>query len=96
VYYMSGRGVLSDDEIKADIMYRLLRRDCWGARYLPIDTLVNWLSRKVRRDGQRVRRILRELVNDGYLLVHKRGTTVSLNPARSREIEEYVRKVMRF
>jgi len=90
---MSDRRLLSDDEIKADIMYRLLRRDCWGARYLPIDTLVHWLSKKVRRDGQRVRRILRELVNDGYLLHHKRGTTVSLNPARSREIEEFVKRI---
>jgi hypothetical protein len=85
--------MLSDDQVKADIMYRLLRRDCWGARYLPIDTLVNWLGKKVRRDGHRVRRILRELVNDGHLLVHKRGTTVSLNPARSREIEEFIKRI---
>jgi len=37
---------LSDAEIKADIMNKLMRRNCWGAKYLPLDTLVNWLAKK--------------------------------------------------
>lgn len=45
---MSSRVPLSDEEIKADIMYKLLRKHCWGAKYLPIDTLVNWLSKMIR------------------------------------------------
>jgi len=55
--------------------------------------VVNWLGRKVRRDGRRVRICVRGLVGEGYILVHKRGTTVSLNPARSREIEELRKRV---
>lgn len=91
---MSKRASPSDEEIKADIMYRLLRKHCWGARYLPTDTLVNWISKKIKRDGRRVRRVLRELVHDGYLLLHKRGTTVSLNPAKSREITEFIERIV--
>lgn len=93
MYPMSRRAPPSDEEIKADIMYRLLRKHCWGAKYLPIDTLVRWLSKKIKRNGRRVRRLLRELVHDGYLLLHKRGTTVSLNPARSKESIEFIERI---
>jgi predicted transcriptional regulator len=85
---------MTDDEIKADLMNRLLRKDCWGAKYLPVDTLLNWLAGKVKRDGKRVRTLIRELVNQGCLLLHKGGRTVSLNPALSKEIVEYVERVI--
>jgi hypothetical protein len=84
----------TDSEIKADIMNRLMRRNCWGAKYLPLDTLVNWLAKRVKKDGKRIRKIVRELVNDGCLLLHKGGRTISLNPARSKEIVEYVERVI--
>lgn len=85
---------LTDEKIKADIMNKLLRKNCWGARYLPVDTLVNWLAKRVKRNGKRVRRLIRTLVNDGYLLLHKRGRTVSLNPIVSREIIEYTERII--
>ena len=84
----------TDSEITADIMNRLMRRNCWGAKYLPLDTLVNWLSRRVKKNGKRIKKIVRELVNDGYLLLHKGGRTISLNPAMSKEIIEYVERII--
>lgn len=86
----------SDEEIKADIMNRLLRRNCWSAKYLPIDTLVNWLARKVKPDGKKVRKLIKQLVNDGFLIVHKKGETVSLNSAKSEEIAEYIKRFLKF
>lgn len=83
---------LSDDRIKAIILGKLKNRGCWGARYAPLDTLVRWLSRKVKRNGKRIRKAVRQLVNERYLLIHKGGATVSLNPARSREIIEFIQK----
>jgi len=85
---------LTDAEIKADIMNKLLRKNCWGAKYLPLDSLVNWFAKRVKRDGKRVRRIIRALVNNGYLLLHKRGETVSLNPMMSKEIVEYIERII--
>jgi len=82
---------LSDEEIKAIILGKLRNRGCWGARYMPLDTLVRWLSRKIKRNGKRVQRTMRQLVNDGFILLHKRGETVSLNPERSREISEFIK-----
>jgi hypothetical protein len=84
--------MLRDYEIKADIMNRLLRKHCWGARYFPLDTLVRWISKKIEGNGKRVQRLIRQLVNDGYLMLHKGGMTVSLNPARSKEILEFIRR----
>lgn len=83
---------LTDVDIKADIMNKLLRKNCWGGKYLPLDSLVNWLGKRVKRDGKRVRRLIRVLVNEGYLLLHKGGKTVSLNPIMSKEVIEYVEK----
>jgi len=88
------RAELTDEEIKADIMNKLLRKNCWGAKYLPLDSVVNWLAKRVKRNGKRVRRIVRELVNDGYLLLHKRGQTVSLNSTMSKEIVDYIERVI--
>ncbi|MEM3728706.1 MAG: hypothetical protein QXF75_05870 [Candidatus Bathyarchaeia archaeon] len=87
---------LSNEEIKADIMNRLLRRNCWGAKYLPVDTLVNWLAMKIKPDGKRVRMLIKQLVNEGFLILHKKGETVSLNSAKSEEIIEYIKKFLKF
>jgi len=85
----------TDEEIKADLMYRLLRKHCWGAKYLPLDTLINWISKQIRRNGKRLRKCVEELAEEGYIFFHKKGNTVSLNPARSREIAEYIKTVLK-
>ena len=78
---------MSVEEIKAEVCWRLRRRHCWGARYLPVDSLVDWLGRLVKKDGKRVQASVDELISEGLLLPHKKGRTVSLNPHRIREIE---------
>ncbi|MGB9703553.1 MAG: hypothetical protein ACP5HJ_03185 [Candidatus Micrarchaeia archaeon] len=83
---------LSDVEIKVEILNKLMRRGCWGAKYLPLDTLINWLSKKVKKDGKRIRKIIIKLVEEGYLLLHKNGKTISLNPNKNREIIDYIER----
>lgn len=87
---------LSDEEVKADIMNRLLRRNCWGSKYLPVDRLVNWMAGKVKPDGKRVRKLIRQLLNESFLILHKKGETVSLNSARSGEIIEFIKQTLKF
>jgi len=86
----------TDEEIKADIMNRLFRRNCWSAKYLPTDTLINWMARKVKLDGKRVKKLIKQLVNEGFLIPHKKGETVSLNSAKSEEIIEYIKRFLKF
>ena len=84
----------SDEEIKADIMYKLMRKGCWGAKYLPLESLVHWLSKKIKKNGKRIRKLIKELVREGYLLAHKGGKTISLNPSLGNEIIEYIERII--
>jgi len=93
VNFMPKRKV-TDTEIKADIMNKLLRKNCWGAKYLPIEALVSWIAKRIKKNGKRIRRNIKELVNNGYLLIHKGGRTISLNPTMSKEILEYIEKII--
>ncbi|MBI4258829.1 MAG: hypothetical protein HY619_07725 [Thaumarchaeota archaeon] len=79
---------LTDEDLKLAIVTFILKKGRWGAHDYPIDTMGNWIGKKVRRNGKRVRQTIKKLVNEGYLIVHKRGDTISLNPARSKEIME--------
>jgi glutamate-1-semialdehyde aminotransferase len=84
----------SDSELRALIMDWLVRHGRWGAYYFPFDTLVNNLSHVVRNDGKRIRKFVKELLKEGYLLAHKGREAISLNHARSREITEYVKRTI--
>ncbi len=81
---------LTEAQLRKEIMEFLVKKGRWGVHYYPLDTLVNFLGRKVKRDGKRVARTVKELAREGYLLFHKKGDTVSLNSARSKEIMDYV------
>ncbi|MBU1180551.1 hypothetical protein KJ885_06415 [Patescibacteria group bacterium] len=83
---------MSLDEIRAEVCWRLKRRNCWGARYMPVDTLVYWLGKLVKDDGKRVHVAIDELVKEGLLLGPKKRRTVSLNPHRVHEIEALLEK----
>ncbi|KPV63098.1 MAG: hypothetical protein AOA65_1492 [Candidatus Bathyarchaeota archaeon BA1] len=86
---------LTDAEVKATILSFLEKKGCWGAHYFPFDAIVKWLGRKVKRNGKRVRDCIEELAKEGYILFHKKGETISLNPARSRDIIEYIKSVLK-
>jgi len=88
--------LLSDEQVKAAILEFLVKKGRWGAHYFPIDTMVNWMSRKVERDGKRVRASLKELAKQGYIILHKRGGTASLNPALAPQIRERINRTPRF
>jgi hypothetical protein len=81
---------LSDDQIRADILNRLMRRKCWGGRYLPAQTLIGWIGRKIVRNGHKVRMAIRDLINAGLLISHKGGSTISLNPSRRVDIHAFI------
>jgi hypothetical protein len=82
---------LTDREIKLAILEFLVKKGRWGACYFPTQTLVKWFAKKVKRNGKRVMACLKLLIKDGYLLMHKKGRTISLNPSKSREIIELIR-----
>jgi hypothetical protein len=81
---------LTDRQVKLALLAFLVRKGRWGAHYFPVGTILNWFSRKIEQDGKRTRRLIDELVKEGYAFLHKRGGTISLNPARSKEILDLI------
>ena len=57
---------LADKEVKAIILDKLRKRGCWGGRYIPLNSLVHWLSKKVKKNGRRVRKAVKQLVNEVF------------------------------
>jgi len=53
------------------------------------------MSKRIRRNGKRIKRCVEELTNEGYIFIHKRGEAISLNPMRSKEISEYIKRVLK-
>jgi hypothetical protein len=53
------------------------------------------MSKQIRKDGKRIKRCVEELTKEGYVLLHKQGKAISLNPTRSRAIAEYIKKIMK-
>jgi len=47
--------MLTDEQVKAAILEFLVKKGRWGAHYFPVETLVNWLGKKVERNGKELR-----------------------------------------
>ena len=77
---------LTTEEIEVMILHKLARRGAWGEAYMPKDTLVNHMAKKVKRNGKRVQKVMEALVQDHLVLLHKGGKTISLNPSHKSEI----------
>lgn len=85
----------SDDELKALILNFIMRKGRWGEHYFPIDTMANWLGQVVKNDGKNVRKKVKDLSSEGYLLLHKGNSTASLNPQAKRQIMEYIDRYLK-
>ena len=44
----------TEDEIKIIVLDKLRKRGCWGRRYTPLDSLIRWLGKKIKRNGRRL------------------------------------------
>lgn len=84
-----------DAELKALILNFIMRKGRWGEHYFPIDTMANWLGQVVKNNGKNVKKKVKELANEGFLILHKGNTTASLNPRFKGEIMEYVERNLR-
>lgn len=80
----------SDEELKALILNFIMRKGRWGEHYFPIDTMSSWLGQVVKNNGKNVRKKVKDLAKNGYLILHKGNTTASLNPHAKRQIMEYI------
>ena len=88
--------MLSDDEVKASIMFKLHRRGNWGASHTSFDNLQKGFKDADlgKHGGKRAEKLAKELVRQGWILSHPTsyGLQVSLNPRNSGEIMAFMRR----
>ena len=83
---------LDEGEIRLAIIEFLVKKGRWGAHYFPLETIVNWFSKKIQKNGKVLRRCIKSLTKGGIILLHKKGNTISLNPAKAKEIRNLIKK----
>ncbi len=84
---------LSDEDIKATILYHLRRKRIIGAKHTPFDTLKMGFPSHLGKD---IKKIAEQLIKQGYLITKSTnyGLQVSLNKEKINEIEAFIKRVL--
>ena len=85
---------LSDEQIKADILNRLVNAGAFGSYHVPVDQVRNWIQNKIKRNGKTVTKCIEDLARSG-LLVKTARNTIYADHQRLDEIFEYIDKNLR-
>ena len=77
------------EKIKIHILRKLYRHGKIGESYTPIENLKHGLPQS-ERDMSVINGVVKELHNEGLVLLWKKNTTVSLNPMALDKIKEII------
>ena len=80
---------LTDDQIKADILNRLVNSNAFGAYHIPIDQMRSFIQNKIKRNGKKVVNCINELVRQGFIVKTSRNT-IYADHTRLDEIYDYI------
>ena len=85
--------------VKCLILNKLVRSNIWGGKHIPIDFIIKSLPEhiRIRPEGKRtISRTLKELSNEGWIVIAKKRTGkgydnhVSLNQEEVAEIQQFL------
>jgi len=81
-----GKKDLIDQQIEATVLDKLARKEMWGGTYRPVDSMIRWISNRLKHNGKRVKNIIDDICKRGLVLFKKSGNVISLNPEKKEEI----------
>lgn len=83
-----------EDKIKATILYHLRRKKVIGGVHTPFDAVTKGFPSHLGRD---IKKIAEELIRKGFILkkIANYGLHIRLNKDKLREIEEFIKKILR-
>ena len=88
--------MLSDDQIKAIILFKLHKRGNWGASHTAFDNIQKGFKDEDlgKHGAKRVEKLAKELVRLGWIIIKPThyGLQVSLNPRVSDTITEFMKR----
>lgn len=70
---------MDSGDVEIHILRKLYRHTYIGRRHMSIDDLRQGLPNE-KRDMKLINRAVKNLYREGYVLLHKRGSRISLNP----------------
>jgi hypothetical protein len=80
---------LTDEQIKADILNRLVNAAAFGKYHIPIDQMRSWIQNK--KDGKTVTKCIDDLARMG-LLIRTARNTIYVDRQRLDEIFDYINR----
>lgn len=81
---------MTDDQIKADILDRLVNAGMWGKGHQDVDQLKKWMSNKLKKNGKRVDKLINELNSDGIIGTKNNGKSIYANPRERHSIKDFI------
>ncbi len=88
--------MLSDDEIRATMLFKLHKRGNWGGSHTAFDNLKKGFKDEDlgKHGGKRVEKLAKELIRKGLIITKPThyGLQVSLNPRESETIIAFMKR----
>jgi hypothetical protein len=88
--------MLSDDQVKATILFKLHKRGNWGASHTAFDNLQKGFKEADlgKHGKKRIETISKDLIRQGWIIPKPTnyGLQVALNPKESQAIVEFMRQ----
>lgn len=83
---------MTEEQIMADILNRLIDAGMWGKGHQDIDQLKNWLSGKLKKNGKRVTKAISRLNSEQLIGLKNNGRSIYANPRKRLEIKDFIEK----
>lgn len=80
---------LTEEQIKADILNRLVNANAFGKYHIPCDQMRSWIENKIKRNGKKVTKCTNELAKTGLIIKTARNT-IYANHQKLDEILTYI------
>lgn len=88
--------MLSDDQIKATILYKLHKRGNWGASHTAFDNIQKGFKEEDlgKHGSKRTEKLAKDLIRRGLIVTKPThyGIQISLNPRMSESTVEFMKK----
>lgn len=83
-----------NEDLIAELLYKLYRRGIWGGRHTPLKNLYYLTSKIIIRDSEKA---VKELSNLGWIQLKKSTGEIhiSLNPHKKKEIRDFILKFLK-
>ncbi len=81
---------LSEEEIMADILNRLINSGMWGRGHKDVDPLVAWIIDHLKRNGKSVRKAINRLNRERLIGKKNNGRSIYANPGRRHEVGAFI------